>query len=205
MIGRVIKGIGGFYFVHDGKTAVMGKARGSLKRNKELIYVGDIVDFDIDENDCDNECVINRVVERRNYMTRPPVSNLDMLVVVFSLKDPQVNYPVVDKLLAGCELKGIDPVICITKRDLVSEDELREAAAIYERIYPVACVNGLILKQRQTMKKDRSDRQRAEVFTARPAEAVIQPDTSRFLRLMTVHICTIHRASHLSICRRWRQ
>ena len=142
MIGRVIKGIGGFYFVHDGKTAVMGKARGSLKRNKELIYVGDIVDFDIDENDCDNECVINRVVERRNFMTRPPVSNLDMLVVVFSVKDPQVNYPVVDKLLAGCELKGIDPVICITKKDLVSEEELREAAAIYEGIYPVACVNG---------------------------------------------------------------
>ena len=47
--GTVVKGIGGFYFVHDGCDTVMGKARGNLKRNKELIYVGDIVDFDIDE------------------------------------------------------------------------------------------------------------------------------------------------------------
>lgn len=142
MVGRVIKGIGGFYFVHDGINTVMGKARGSLKRNKEIIYVGDIVDFDIDENDCDNECVINRVIERRNFLTRPPVSNLDMLVVVFSLKDPAVNYPVVDKLLAGCELKGIDPVVCITKKDLVSENELRAALDVYKDIYPVAAVNG---------------------------------------------------------------
>lgn len=142
MIGRVIKGIGGFYFVHDGEKAVMGKARGNLKRNKELIYVGDIVDYDIDENDCDNECVINKVVERRNFMTRPPVSNLDMLVVVFSVRNPDVNYPVIDKLLAGCELKGIMPVICITKKDLVSKDELNAAIDIYKDIYPVAAVNG---------------------------------------------------------------
>lgn len=142
MIGRVIKGIGGFYFVHDGEKAVMGKARGNLKRNKELIYVGDLVDFDIDENDCDNECVINKVVERRNFMTRPPVSNLDMLVVVFSLRDPEVNYPVIDKLLAGCELKGITPVVCITKKDLVSEEELKQAMDIYRDIYPVTAVNG---------------------------------------------------------------
>ena len=53
MTGTVVKGIGGFYFVYDGETVVMGKARGNLKRNKEIIYVGDIVDFDIDENDKD--------------------------------------------------------------------------------------------------------------------------------------------------------
>ena len=142
MIGRVIKGIGGFYFVHDGEKAVMGKARGNLKRNKELIYVGDIVEFEIDKHDCDNECVINRVVERRNFMTRPPVSNLDMLVVVFSVKEPDVNYPVIDKLLAGCELKGITPAVCITKKDLVSTEELEAAMAIYGDIYPVVAVNG---------------------------------------------------------------
>ena len=142
MIGRVIKGIGGFYFVHDGEKAVMGKARGNLKRHKELIYVGDIVEFEIDKHVCDNECVINRVVERRNFMTRPPVSNLDMLVVVFSVKEPEVNYPVIDKLLAGCELKGITPAVCITKKDLVSDEELEAAMSIYRDIYSVAAVDG---------------------------------------------------------------
>ena len=143
MIGRVVKGIGGFYFVHDGTTTVMGKARGNLKRNKELIYVGDIVDFDIDENDSDNECVINKVIERRNFLTRPPVSNLDILVVVFSITEPAVNYPVIDKLIAGCVRNGIRPVICISKRDLVSPETLEEAVSIYSGLFPVVTVNGM--------------------------------------------------------------
>ncbi|MBQ3292406.1 MAG: ribosome small subunit-dependent GTPase A [Mogibacterium sp.] len=142
MIGRVVKGIGGFYFVHDGHMTVMGKARGNLKRNKELIYVGDIVDFDIDDNDGDNECVINKVVERKNFLTRPPVSNLDMLVVVFSIIEPAVNYPVIDKLLAGCERIGIKPVICISKEDLVDDETLESNKNIYKDIYPVVSVNG---------------------------------------------------------------
>ena len=143
MTGTVIKGIGGFYFVHDGSGVVMGKARGNLKRNKELIYVGDIVDFDIDVNDKDDECVIHRVIERRNYLTRPPVSNLDILVVVFSLVQPEVNYPVIDKLIAGCELAGISPAVCISKTDLAPEDEVRRALEIYGSIYPAVSVNAL--------------------------------------------------------------
>ena len=143
MTGTVVKGIGGFYFVYDGNSVVMGKARGNLKRNKELIYVGDIVDFDIDENDKDGECVIHRVTERRNYMTRPPVSNLDILVVVFSLVKPAVNYPVVDKLIAGCELAAIKPVICISKADLAGPDAVEEAMAVYSPLYSAVSVNGI--------------------------------------------------------------
>ena len=143
MTGTVVKGIGGFYFVYDGNSVVMGKARGNLKRNKELIYVGDIVDFDIDENDKDGECVIHRVIERKNHLTRPPVSNLDILVVVFSLVQPDVNYPVIDKLIAGCELAGIDPVICVSKADLAGPDAVKEAMSIYSPLYPAVSVNGM--------------------------------------------------------------
>ncbi len=143
MTGIVVKGIGGFYFVYDGREVVMGKARGNLKRNKDLIYVGDVVDFDIDENDKDGECVIHRVTERRNHLTRPPVSNLDILVVVFSLVSPAVNYPVIDKLIAGCELAGISPVICLSKTDLVPEEEADEALGIYSPVYPAVKVNGI--------------------------------------------------------------
>ena len=143
MTGTVVKGIGGFYFVYDGSDVVMGKARGNLKRNKEIIYVGDIVDFDIDENDCDGECVINSVIERRNYLSRPPVSNLDLLVVVFSLLQPAVNYPVVDKLIAACEQKGIEPVICISKIDLVTVDEVKDALSKYSGSFSAVAVNAL--------------------------------------------------------------
>lgn len=143
MTGTVVKGIGGFYFVYDGSDVVMGKARGNLKRNKEIIYVGDIVDFDIDENDSDGECVINSITERRNYLSRPPVSNLDMLVVVFSLVQPAVNYPVVDKLIACCEQKGIEPVICISKKDLVSDEMLNDALSIYSKAFDTVSVDAI--------------------------------------------------------------
>ncbi|MBR2674998.1 MAG: ribosome small subunit-dependent GTPase A [Mogibacterium sp.] len=143
MIGTVVKGIGGFYFVYDGNDVVMGKARGNLKRDKEIIYVGDIVDFEIDENDSDGEAVINSVVERRNHLSRPPVSNLDMLVVVFSLVQPEVNFPVVDKLIAACEQAGIAPAVCISKIDLAEEKSLEEVKAIYSALYPTAIVNAL--------------------------------------------------------------
>ncbi len=153
MTGTVVKGIGGFYFVYDGNSVVMGKARGNLKRNKDIIFVGDIVDFDIDENDKDGECVIHRVIERKNCLTRPPVSNLDILVVVFSLVQPTVNYPVVDKLIAGCELAGIDPVICISKTDLAEPKTLSEAISIYSGIYPSVSVNGVTGKGVEELRK----------------------------------------------------
>ena len=139
MTGRVVKGIGGFYYVNDGQTTVMGKARGNLKRNKDLIYVGDIVDYEIDAN---NECIVNRVVSRENYLTRPPVSNLEMLVVVFAATNPEPNLPVIDKLIAACEAKSISVAICISKKDLVSEERLNELQDVYRDIYPIACING---------------------------------------------------------------
>lgn len=139
MIGRVVKGIGGFYYVYDGQKTYMGKARGNLKRNKSLIYVGDIVDYDVDDND---ECIINKVVERKNFMIRPPVSNIEMLVVVFAAANPDVNFPVIDKLIAACESRGIEIAVCITKKDLVSEEKLKEMISVYDKLYPTVAVNG---------------------------------------------------------------
>jgi len=111
------------------------------------------VDFDIDENDKDGECVIHRVIERKNYLTRPPVSNLDILVVVFSLVQPDVNYPVVDKLIAGCELAGIDPVICISKADLAGQEAVEQALSVYSPLFPAVSVNCLTGEGIETLRE----------------------------------------------------
>ena len=71
------------------------------------------------------------------------LQNADILVVVFSLVSPAVNYPVIDKLIAGCELAGISPVICLSKTDLVPEVETDEALGIYSPVYPAVKVNGV--------------------------------------------------------------
>lgn len=140
MQGRIVKGIGGFYFVSDGSRVVMGKARGNLKRNKELLYVGDIVDYEIT---ADGEAIINGVARRDNSLIRPPVSNLNLLVVVFAASSPEPNFNVIDKMCIACEAKGIDIAICITKPDLVSSEELDEIRSRYDSSYDVMTVNGM--------------------------------------------------------------
>ena len=138
MIGRVVKGIGGFYYVYDGHDTYMGKARGNLKRNKDTLYVGDIVEYELLEN---NECIITKVLERKNFLSRPPVSNLEMLVVVFAAAHPEVNFPVVDKLIAACEQRNIDVTVCITKKDLQSQEIVDEYISTYSSVYPCVAVN----------------------------------------------------------------
>lgn len=140
MQGRIVKGIGGFYFVSDGSRVVMGKARGNLKRNKELLYVGDIVDYEIT---AEGEAIINGVARRDNSLIRPPVSNLNLLVVVFAASSPEPNFNVIDKMCIACEAKGIDIAICITKPDLVPSEELEEIRSRYDSAYDVMTVNGM--------------------------------------------------------------
>ena len=64
-------------------------------------------------------------------------------MVVFSLVSPAVNYPVIDKLIAGCETAGIRPVICLSKTDLVPEKDADAAMGIYSPVYPAVKVNGI--------------------------------------------------------------
>ncbi|NLY87596.1 MAG: ribosome small subunit-dependent GTPase A [Clostridiales bacterium] len=149
-IGRVVEGRGGFYFIKDGDRVVMATARGNLKRDKRLIYVGDIVEYKALHN---NEFVVTKIKERINFLTRPPVSNIEMLVVVFATANPQVNYPVIDKLIVASEFKNIDVAICITKSDLVSEEALREQIQIYEDIYPSVAINGVTGEGIEGLKK----------------------------------------------------
>lgn len=140
MHGRVVKGIGGFYYVDDGERVIIGNARKSLKRKKNIIYVGDYVEFDLRSEDGD--CIITKVRERKNFLSRPPVSNLDKLVIVFSAASPDPNPLIIDKLTAATLYKGIDIIICITKQDLVSEDKFKHLVEIYEGIFPIVAVNG---------------------------------------------------------------
>ena len=141
MEGRIVKGVGGFYYVSDGENVLMGNARRNLRRNKEVLYVGDLVTYEIRKEDGD--CIITGVHERKNVLSRPPVSNLDLLVVTFAAAHPDPNLVVIDKLTAVALSKGIDVAVVITKRDLVEEERLRELEAIYEGVFPVVAVNGI--------------------------------------------------------------
>lgn len=119
--GRIIKVIGGFYFVEAPNGVLSCRARGIFRKDDITPLVGDIVAV---EMQADGTGMISGIYERRNSLTRPPLANLDRLLLVSSTTEPVPNTIILDKLIAIAEYKDIDPVIIITKTDLAVGDEL---------------------------------------------------------------------------------
>ena len=134
--GRIIKLVGGLYTVECPDGLYRCKAKGIFRKDNESPVVGDIVDID---DYAENEGMIAKIYPRKNKLIRPPLSNLDILFLVVSTCEPRPNYFVLDRLIAICEFKDIEPVIVITKTDLAEFDELKKA---YEHAgFKVFCVD----------------------------------------------------------------
>ena len=130
MKGIITKGVGGTYTVKtDGGEDVLCQIRGSRRRTKLLPAVGDHVEIDL-SGDPDIPYVLNKIYERKNYLVRPPVANLDHLILTFAADEPQPDLKLLDKLLIICSVTDIDPIIVFTKKDLNS-DYADQLAAVY--------------------------------------------------------------------------
>ncbi|MDD6271062.1 MAG: ribosome small subunit-dependent GTPase A [Ruminococcus sp.] len=119
--GTIIKGIGGFYYVEAAYEIYECKARGVFRKEKLSPLVGDKVTISINEN---AENTIDEIMPRKNALTRPPVVNIDNLIIVVSTVEPKPSTLVIDKLIAVAEHKNIEPIIVITKSDLASAQEI---------------------------------------------------------------------------------
>lgn len=126
--GRLIKGIGGFYYVETAESVYECKARGIFRKKKITPLVGDIVSISIHEK---AENTIDEIKERKNCLIRPPLANIDQLFVVSSVADPAINMSVLDRVIAIAEYKNIEPVIVITKIDL--DDSYKKYYDIYTK------------------------------------------------------------------------
>lgn len=113
--GKIIKGIGGFYYVETAEGVFECKARGSFRNQKISPLVGDDVEISLNEK---GENRIENIMPRRNSLVRPPLANIDQLFIVASIVDPDINLYIVDKLIAIAEYKSIEPIIVLTKIDL---------------------------------------------------------------------------------------
>lgn len=119
--GIISKGIGGFYYVEVANAVYECKARGVFRKDKITPLVGDKVDISVNEN---SENTIDRIYERKNFLNRPPVANIDNLIIVVSTTQPKPNFLVTDKLISVAEYKNIEPVIVISKGDLCSAEDI---------------------------------------------------------------------------------
>lgn len=118
MQGEVVKVISNQFYVNVNNNVLICTQRGVLKKNKTLPLVGDKVLIDIKKQ------VIEKILPRKNEIVRPPVANIDQAIVVTSLKHPDFSTNLLDKLLVQLEINKIKPIICLTKKDLLSSIEL---------------------------------------------------------------------------------
>ncbi len=128
--GRIIKALSGFYYVECDGIVHTCRARGKFRNIDLKPLVGDICDFTIED---DNDGYVMAIHERRNELIRPPISNVDQALLVFSAKEPDLNLLLLDRFLVLIESEFIQPIICITKMDLVDEEEIKRIMLPYER------------------------------------------------------------------------
>ncbi len=124
--GIIIKGIGGFYYVETGSGVFECKAKGKFRNKKIVPLAGDNVKITVRDNE---ENTIDSICERKNKLTRPPVANIDKLIIAVSVAKPYPNTLVIDKMTVLAEKNSIVPVIVITKTDL---DDSKEIFDIYK-------------------------------------------------------------------------
>lgn len=132
LLGKIIRGIAGFYYVHVAGNGIYEcKAKGVFRKNKEKPLVGDDVEIIVlDEKEKLGN--ISDILPRKNDLIRPAVANVDQALVIFAADQPKPNFNLLDRFLLMMEQKEIPTVICFNKIDLVTEEEKAQLKSIYE-------------------------------------------------------------------------
>ncbi len=123
MRGRILKGVGGFYYVDTADGIISCKARGRFRKTIGKPIVGDLVEL---EKQPDGTGYLLEIFERSNSLIRPAVANLDLIVVVATEAQPKTDPFLIDKVIAIAENKNIEPCVILNKTDLHANDALYE-------------------------------------------------------------------------------
>lgn len=120
--GIITKGIGGTYTVGASNDALyLCQIRGGIRKSGLTPAVGDNVLIS-ESGDPDIPYVLEKILPRKNSIVRPPMANVDALILCFAVKNPEPDLKLLDKMLIICGKNGIKPIIVFTKCDLDSEN-----------------------------------------------------------------------------------
>lgn len=120
MEGQIIKIVSDLHIVNYKNANYECKCRGKFRHDKVIPKVGDYVVFDKEK------LVIEEILPRKNDFQRPSVTNIDQAFIITSLRLPDFSLNLLDKLIVLMELHKVEPIICITKKDLLTTEELKE-------------------------------------------------------------------------------
>ncbi|MFZ2191033.1 MAG: ribosome small subunit-dependent GTPase A, partial [Lactococcus raffinolactis] len=132
--GRILKSLSGFYYIKDEKDGLVyqTRARGNFRQKGTKPIVGDFAEFSAEEN---SEGYVLALRARENMLVRPPIANIDQAVVVISAVEPNFSLNLLDRFLVLLTNKGIEPLIYLSKLDLVPDlKTFKKAQADYEKI-----------------------------------------------------------------------
>lgn len=134
--GKIIKALSGFYYVldesEDSDKVIQCRGRGIFRKNKITPLVGDYVVYQAEN---DKEGYLLEIKERTNELIRPPICNVDQAVLVFSAVQPSFSTALLDRFLVLVEANDIQPIICITKMDLIEDQDTQDAIQAYAEDY----------------------------------------------------------------------
>ncbi len=124
MKGKILKGIGGFYYVFTEKEQLYEcKAKGIFRNQNIKPLVGDDVEMDILDEEMKKGNIIN-ILERTNDLIRPAVANVDQAMIIFAAAKPAPNLNLLDRFLILMLQQKVETIICFNKTDVVSEKEI---------------------------------------------------------------------------------
>ena len=123
--GQIVKIHSDFYYVQsEGKTSEC-KLRHVLKKQKQKVYVGDYVEF--------ADGAIEKILSRKNYISRPSVANIDQVVIISAVKEPELSFLQLNRYIAFAKYHNLNTVLCFNKNDLSNDDSMIERVfKIYE-------------------------------------------------------------------------
>lgn len=132
MQGKIVKGIAGFYYIHEPERGIYAcKAKGIFRNEKVKPLVGDMVEFEV-THEGDKEGNIVKILPRCNALIRPAVANVDQAMIIFAVASPTPNLNMLDRFLIMMQLQHVDTIICFNKTDLASAEDAHRLRDIYK-------------------------------------------------------------------------
>ena len=132
MTGRVVKIFSDFYYVDTAIGTIEAKLRSIIKKRSDEVYVGDYVELEqLDEKS--KQAFISGIKKRKTMLSRPKVSNITAIIIVSSLKEPELDFEQLNRYIAHCEYHKIKPVLCFNKEDIADTENLKhQILSIYK-------------------------------------------------------------------------
>lgn len=123
MKGQIYKIHSDFYYVNTPQTVYECKLREILKKRKDAVVVGDFVELE-QINDKSRQAFISKICPRETFIPRPKVANINQVIIVSAIKEPELDFEQLNRYLAFCEYYNLMPILCFNKNDLDGEEEI---------------------------------------------------------------------------------